>query len=174
MKSIKLFLLGTISFFLWNCSENEAITDAIPYKIDEINKMPGYGWFYEEYSKYQVDTNLLNEIRKFYNPSVHKILLFTMPSCSCPNLKYKRFPQFYKILQNVGISNDQIEFYSMSSIRSRHPYDSLLLITSLPSFYILKQNKPIYSITDTLDFNIYYGKTYPIKLEELLLEGLKK
>lgn len=174
MKNFKIFYLILAITFLYGCSNDDTILNAIPYKIQDLNKLPGYGWFYEEYDKYQVDTNLLKQIVQVYNPAIHKIIIYSMPSCACPGLKYTRFPQLYKILQQAGISNNNVEFYSLSSLRSRHPYDSVIVLSTLPSFYIIKQSKIVYSIADTLDYNIYYGKTYPLKLEELLYEGLKK
>ncbi len=174
MKTLKFIIIVVTFLFLVKCSDDNSVSDAIPYKIEDLNKLPGYGWFYQEYDKYDVDTNLVKLIQHQYNSSIHKILIYSMPSCACPGRKYERFPQFYKILQNVGISHDKIEFYSLNSLRSRHSYDSVIVVTTLPAFYVLKQGKPVYSIADTLDFNIYYGKQYPIKLEELLLEGLKK
>lgn len=174
MRTFKsLIIILAISFFN-SCTNNDTILDAVPYKIDDLNKLPGYGWFYEEYDKFQVDTNLIKQIEQVYNPAVHKIIIYSMPSCACPGLKYTRFPQFYKILQFAGINTSNIELYSLSSIRSRHPYDSMIVLSTLPSFYVFKQSKVVYSIIDTLDYNIYYGKPYPIKLEELLYEGLKK
>ncbi|HOK14300.1 MAG TPA: hypothetical protein PLU67_10470 [Candidatus Kapabacteria bacterium] len=174
MKLLKVVILVVIFLFIVKCSDDNSVSDAVPYKIEDLNKLPGYGWFYQEYDKYEVDTNIVKLIRQEYNQSMHRILIYSMPSCACPGKRYERFPQFYKILQSVGISNEKVEFYSLSSLRSRHPYDSVIVVTTLPAFYVLKQGKPVYSITDTLDFNIYYGKPYPIKLEELLLEGFKK
>ena len=174
MKILKIMMILVIYLFFVRCSDDNTVSDAIPYKIEDLNKLPGYGWFYGEYDKYNVDTNTVKLIQQRYNPSIHKILIYSMPSCACPGRKYERFPQFYKILQSVGISNDQVEFYSLNSLRSRHPYDSVIIVTTLPAFYVIKQGKPVYSLADTMDYNIYYGKPYPIKLEELLLEGFKK
>ncbi len=168
-----LILTAALLFGLVACSDTATAPDAIGYKIDELSNLPGYGWFQEEYNLYDVDTNKINTIRQVFNPQEFKIIYFTRPSCSCPG-SHKSFPAINKILNEAGVPIENMEFYSLNSLKSRHPYDSLFQLSYLPSFVIMKNGKAIYSVIDTLNYNVYYGIEYPRKYEDLLIEGFKK
>jgi hypothetical protein len=62
MKILKIMMILVIYLFFVRCSDDNTVSDAIPYKIEDLNKLPGYGWFYGEYDKYNVDTNTVKLI----------------------------------------------------------------------------------------------------------------
>lgn len=156
-----------------SCSDNSTIPNAMNYEFDELSTMPGYGWFNDEYNGYLVDSSKLQGILENFNPAIHKILFFSRPSCSCPG-SHRMFPAVFKILQHAGVPVENMEFYSFSSVGAKHPYDSLMTVSILPSFYVLKSGVPVYSIMDTLVSNSYYEIEYPTLYEDLIFEGLKK
>ncbi len=155
------------------CSDSPTIPNALNYEINKLSDIPGYSWFNDEYNDYSPNPALIQSIRESYNASTHKFVFFTRPSCTCPG-EHLSFPQVYKILQLAGIPDAAMEFYSMSSIRSKHIYDSGLTINSLPSFFVFKSGSPIYSLSDTLNKSVTLGLSYPIKYEEVLIEALNK
>jgi len=169
----KIVVSIILVFGLLSCSDSPTIPNAIEYEINKISAIPGYSWFKDEYDEYEPDAELIQNIIASYNMSVHKFVFFTRPSCTCPG-EHLAFPHVYKILQSAGISTDAMEFYSMTSNRSKHRYEATFTVNKLPSFVVFKSGVPVYSITDTLSKNVYLGITYPIKFEELLLEALKK
>lgn len=172
MKKIILAIIFSTAAFI-SCSENSTIPNALRYEFSEISNLPGYGWFNEEFEAYVIDSSKIDLIRQTYNPSVHKFLMFTRPSCTCPGA-HKRFPAVFKVLQAADIPLASMEFYSFSSTQSKHPYDSLITVSSLPAFIIMKSGQPIYSIADTMNFNTYYQIAYPNTFEDIIYEGLKK
>ena len=102
--AIAILLIGS-----FGCSDDSSIPSAVKYEFGDLQTLPGYGWFNEEFDNYEVKIEKLQQITDNFNPSLHKVVIFSRPSCSCPNLPYKRFPAIYKILQAAGVPNSNIE-----------------------------------------------------------------
>lgn len=174
MKKVIYAALFAIALISYSCTDDSTIPSAMKFNFEDMQTLPGYGWFNEEFDKYEVKVEKIEQITNNFNPATHKIVFFTKPTCACPNLPYKRFPQVYKILYAAGVPQSNMEFYSLSSLKASHPYDSVITVATLPAFYVFKANRPVYSICDTFDFNTYYGIQYPIDFEDIIFEGFKK
>lgn len=171
MKKLLLILVLVVAFY--GCSEDNSIPNAVPYTYSTMQDMPGYSWFDEEYTLYNVDQSKVSSILNNFNPATHRIVFFTRPSCSCPG-SHRAFPAIYKILETAQIPLEKMEFYSFSSISNKHKYDSLIVVNTLPAFYVFKNGVPVYSLMDTLYVNTYNNVQYPLLYEDLIIEGLKK
>lgn len=169
----KYFTLLTVlvAFVLASCSESPTVPNAAKMDMTTINTSAGYAWFPGEMSSYTPDT-IIKNVPKLYNPSVNRFVLFVRPSCSCPGT-HKYFPQFYRILKDCGVTDANIEAYSMSDKSDKQPYDTLMIVNVLPTFIVMKNGKPVYSVTDTISKNLR-DSTYPYTFETALIEGLKK
>lgn len=176
MKKFFLPLLLLSIFAFISCDNTPEEPVAFELNAADIPQTPGFGWFYAVYDTTQVDTNLVSQIKDNFDPAVHRFYLYIKPSCSCPGT-HVLFPKYYKILKFAGVPDSSMEIYSMSSDKSRHKYEQYLIVNAVPSFYVVKNGTPIYSVLDTLDINEYLnrnGLNLPTTLEELTLLGLKK
>ena len=167
---LQIIFLGFV-YLLISCESNPVSSEAELMDLAVLSKTPGFQWFDLEIDKYQPDTALVNQIKTTYNPSVYSLVLYVKPSCSCPGTQ-QQFPAFIKTLREAGISETNYKVYSMNSEAAIHPFDSIFKVNELPTFILLKNNRPIYSIGDTFYIGQRTGKTY--KLEQLLLNGLAK
>ena len=142
-------------------------------KLEDIRNSPSYFGFNNIYNDYIPIDTIIHDIKKNFDISKHKILIFTSPSCYTCNRIDSLFPYFAKVLVSSEIPETNFEIYSMPSTKAEHPYKSTISISFLPTFVVMKENHPYYSITDTLR---YLKENYPdikYSLEYLLVESLK-
>jgi len=164
-----IFFIIAIIFFA-SCSESEKNAQKITLEDIYSNKVRGYDWFDFEYQDYNLNKDNLQDIRSNFNVEAHKILIYTSPSCSCGR-EFRKFPAFIKILDSAGISKESYEIYSIGDRDFSHPYKDLFKINIIPSFIVLHDNAPVYSINDTI---LKYTSSTSNDLETRLLEALKK
>jgi tRNA(Ile)-lysidine synthase TilS/MesJ len=170
--SLKIFFLVFI-FAAFSC-ENEENFVAEKMTIEQIKSYTGFEWFeknYNDFDKYQQST--IDEIAKYFAENRVaeniKLVIFTSPTCECGN-SYLKFPYFMKILDSAGIGEDFYEIFVMRNAESSHPYSNSFKINEIPAFAVFKNDKPVYSINDTIIKN----NKPTSELDEILLEGLKK
>ncbi len=166
-KKLLLMMIGIISISA-ACSEDTY--NAYKMTIEEVKQSEGYYWFDDVYQEYNPIDSLLPKIQQAFNQDEHKIIIFVAPSCDCGS-DYKKFPSLIKIFDEAGISEQNYEIYSVGENYSdySHPYQDLIHLQRLPSFVILRNASPIYSINDTI---VAHGEI-PVPLEPYLYEGLK-
>ena len=165
---IYLLLFVTISALSFSGCENNAITpEAKLTTLQDLVVQPGFAWFVEKKANYKSDPNVIQEIK---NTEIKdKIYLFVKPTCSCVGTQ-TTFPSFMRILEDAGVTSDKYELYFMSGDNDKHPYQSNIQLTALPSFFVKKGDK-YYSIIDTM--NSKFNTNPTIKIEEVLLDALK-
>ncbi len=166
MKTYTKILLILAIIVISACQEisNEAERITVADIID--NKVSGFNWFSFEYSDYNINSELVEQISEKYQQELYKFIIFTTPTCSCGK-EYRKFPQFVKILDSSNVSKDNYEIYSVGDINFSHPYENVFTLKAIPAFMILKNGVAIYSVNDTL---LKYSS---LSLEEALLQGLK-
>lgn len=170
LKSFLLIL--AITFVLVACNSNINNPDdkpAILVSLTEIENEPGYIWFPLEYQSYKPDSVRVDSIKKAYNLTTDSVLIFVNPSCSCSGT-VKQFPDIMKILLKAGFPESQCKIYSMLSYRAPHPYTSMLTLHQLPAAFLLRNNKVVYSVFDSL--TAYQGLTTDtLSIEEYVLKA---
>lgn len=172
-KTFLFFVLIYLGIALNSCNDNTAEPDAIPMTIEELAATPGYLWIYDVLSGYKGDSLLVPQISQKLDTTRDKFLIFARASCSCASEK-KEFAYLVKILRDLNFPTSKYEIYAMSSKSNHHPYESLFTLKEIPAIIYLRNGVPYYSIMDTLQYNIDHLIPYPLKIEELLLEALKK
>jgi len=168
---ILLSIYLIILFLLISCESNPVSTTAELIDIVKLSKTPGYQWYDLEVQNYNPDINIVNEVKNVYNSSKHKFVIMVKPSCSCPGTQ-KQFPAIMKTFNLAGITQSNYLIYSVSSERTKHPYEKHFKINELPSIILMQDSLPVYSIADTFYIQRNLGSNKP--LEYYLLEALKK
>ncbi len=145
--------------------ENEA--ERITINDLNSNKVNGFEWFKIEYDDYTIHQDFLQNIKNKYDPNIYKFIIFASPSCSCGK-EYRKFPQFVKILDSSKVAESNYEIYSVGDIDFSQPYEEVFTLKALPTFIIMKEGIPVYSVNDTI------LKYTSMSLEKALEEGLQK
>lgn len=140
------------------------------------NEITGYQWYSEIYNTYTVNDSLINELNKLYVPGKHSFILFGKPSCSCDAPQANTFAELVKVFDAMGIDEVKYKLFSITSTKSEQPYDDILKIETIPAYFVLKDGVPIYSINDTLMYDMTHatGPNNRRLTEEYLLDALKK
>lgn len=175
MSKYAYFLIILLATFLNSCQEDYNYT-AEKKTLNQIMDAPGFVTFKVDFDSYKPDTSIISEIKKLYNPALHKLLLFVSPSCYTCNIDQKSFALFSKVIVSANIADSLYEIYSMRSVQDEFPYENLITdLNSLPSFYLLKNSVPVHSIYDSIS-STEDRKKYGIDstFERQLLLALKK
>lgn len=177
MKIFLNILIVILFLFSVSCDENIVEPDAVPMTIDEMLATPGYTWVNEVLVTYQQDISTYSQIQSLIDTNRDKFVIFARAACSCPDDK-KEFAQVIKILidleKDKKFSRKNWEMFAMSSRSNPNPYSNICKINYLPEIVYLRNGVPYYNFIDTLKYVISNNLKYPIKVEELMLEALKR
>jgi hypothetical protein len=156
-----------------SCDNSPVQVTAEKIDIATLSKTPGYTWYDDQFKQYQPKQEKLNEIIQKFKPSVDKFIIYVKPSCSCAGT-LQQFPAFMKILISSNIPDSCYSVYAMNSASNIHPYSSMYKVNEIPSFFLLKNGAPVYSVSDTLTKLTVNNETSTITLEELISASLNK
>ncbi len=177
MKFLLNTLLVFIILFSFSCNENVVEPDAVSMTIDEMLSTPGYTWVNEVLATYKQDAAVYSQIQALIDSSRDKFVIFARAACSCPDEK-KEFAQVAKILLDLEkdkkLSRKHWEMFAMSSRSNPNPYSNLCKLNNLPEIVYLRNGVPYYNFIDTLRYVINNNLKYPVRVEELMLEALKR
>lgn len=170
-----LLVIFLIPFILIvkSCTNEENIqTSTVPKTIDEIVNDWRYYGFKIFYNAYYPSENYLDSMNKYFNPTIHKFILFTSPSCfSCGQMD-SLLPQTAKIISLSEIPDSSYVLFDTPNINSSHPYDGIIFLKDLPSVYLLNSGtNDIYSVLDT--YEIRKANSINTSLEQIMYEFLK-
>jgi len=161
MKLIALVLTCALVFAA--CSESTAPDyTAEKMSIASLNTTLGYDWFRVEENSYQSDTAKVRRITEAYNPDTDKFVFYVNPSCSCKGTQ-KLFPQTMRILRDAGITEPQIEIFSMRSASDKHPHMGHLDVKRLPTIFIVRNDVIVGSFSE---------QPNDTQIEDLVLDAL--
>ncbi|HRS02289.1 MAG TPA: hypothetical protein P5545_07045 [Bacteroidota bacterium] len=172
MKNIIIAAAFCLLFFTISCDDNSVQPNAIEMSLNSLSELPGYDWIGSVMATYQPDTTIFNEIKPLLD-SNSQYFIFFVKSCGPCASASQQFAEIIKILRMCNFPENRYEILVMNSISNNHPYQNIIHINSLPTIMLLKNNVPIYSLSDTLAKSIEKQLQYPVRSEELLYEALK-
>ena len=157
------------------CTDNGQDAESKPAQVmtvTQIKATVGYAWFEPEFNLYHPVSNILGQINAEFQKNPCQFYIFVNPSCACTGTQ-KNFPHVVKILDSANIKETSYTIYSMLSYKSPHPYNTIFTLTQLPSFYIIRNQKPVYSVLDSLNYYRALNSNIDYTIEEFVLKGLK-
>jgi hypothetical protein len=155
------------------CEEETVEPDAIPMTIEEVADTPGYLWVWDVLTTYKGDTVLKPQIGQLLDTNRDKFLVFTRAACSCPTEK-REFAYIVKILRDLKYPESKYELFAMTARSNNHPYMNMFTLNDLPAIIYMRNGVPYYSLLDTMKYNVSKLIKYPVFIEELMMEALKK
>mgnify|MGYP007094533284 CR=1 FL=1 len=155
---------------IYSCTENPVINAEV-MDADELKNLPGFSWYEFEINQYIPLDSSLQSIKTKFNPSTDNFLIYVKPSCACTGT-YKQFPAFMKIINELNIPKANYKVYSMTSEFNEYPEKNLFKIVELPTFMLMRNGVPVYSIADT--FNLKAQSTDSLRLEQVLQTAYKQ
>ncbi len=163
-----LFLIILFCFSAYRCDDSASPSaDSTVLTESEAADLLRDELYYLKKSQYNPDSLTVREIAEVFNRIEFRFAIFFTKGCSCDNDEKKyRFPHAMKVFEASGITSGSYSIYYMKNINSAHPYDSILRLNSLPAVFLLRDNVPVCSITDSSD-----ESNRPIEQE--ILESLK-
>lgn len=164
---VSLLFIVIISV-LSSCTDNNPVIDAQIMDADELKYLPGFSWYESEVNTYNPLDTCITAVQSKFNPDTDKFIVYVKPSCACTGT-YKQFPAFMKIMSEIGIPKENFKVYSMTSTFNNYPEMSEFKIRELPTFMLLRNNQPVYSIADT--FNLREQATDSLRLEQVLQDA---
>lgn len=171
MKKLLLLIVLAASFGSFSCQEDNEPASSERLTIEEMSSMPGYIWVKDRMATYQPDSVTIEKLRSLPKDG-YKVYAFVAGDCDCgSNRKY--FSELAKVISLIDLPDTSAEYYAMPNKRSKHPYTSILNISSLPAFYVVKNGTPVYSVMDTINLVLDKKLSYPSKIEECLYEAMK-
>jgi hypothetical protein len=172
---MKLILILLSCLVLFSCKEDE-VNEGYLINMVDFKKDPTYFWYQQKFDEYKPDTTYTLQAKQIYSSSRDKFVIFVKPSCSCTGTQTE-FPNFMKMLNSIGVNEQDIEVYRMSSHTDKHPLDKKLTLTDLPRFFLMRNGEVIYSISDSVIYSRSLSDGNPRKVnsfEHALLVSLKK
>lgn len=166
-----LILAVLISFVFVGCNESTTNVDADLTDYETIILQPGFQWIPFRKEQYEPNPNVIDSIKKYYNPNIYSFYIFAKPSCTCEG-EHNQLAYLFDIFDESEIEYSNALIYAMNSINNNHPYSDYLTINELPAFYVLKDNSIFYSIRDTLIKRI--ENSQEATLEKVLFDALKE
>lgn len=158
-----------------------ACQDQTPAPAEEMTKtkllstpLPGYQWFYQIYTGYTANDSIINLIKSTFDSTKDTILIFSKPACSCGDDEAESFAELVKVFDLANIPESNYKIYSMSSIKSSHPYKNLFELNQLPTYIVTNSGLPVYSIYDTIFVEKTQEKPNIKSMEEYLLIAIQK
>ena len=166
-----VFILALL--LLVSCKNETEINKTVPYEDTVIllgpanekgfKQEPFYTWYDSNYSDYEVDESLVNELK-----SVSKdIEIKTFMGTWCEDSQ-RETPNFYKLLEAINFNKDKHALYAVSREKTTpQQFEKNLNITNVPTFIFYKDGKEINRIVEypikTLEkdmLTILSGETY--------------
>lgn len=172
MKRTILTIALLTVFFTISCDDNSVQPEAEIMTLNQLSNVTGYAWIGTTMATYTPDSAILNEIKPLLDSNSQFFTIFTKSCGPCASTS-QQFVEIIKILQICNFPEDRYQIMVMNSVSNNHPYQDMMKIKTLPTVMLLKNNSPVYSLTDTLTKSIDLQLKYPLKSEELLLEALK-
>lgn len=181
MKSFILLAAAALSLVIVQGCNTSTQPDPVAQELTlaQLRQTPGFAWFDGEVSSYNADAITVSQISAEYQAKKQKVYMFVNPSCSCTGTK-KRFPWITRILNDAGVSENDIVVVSMQSESNKHPYMNRFTVRGLPSFFITKDEATVFAI-QTVKQTLYANPLdQPDKtaeadlLENILLDGFKR
>jgi hypothetical protein len=159
------WLLSALATLLVGCSQStEPEYTAERITLNTLRTTPGFAWFDAEMQSYQPDSAVVALIRQAYRPGEHHFYVYVKPTCSCYGTQ-KLFPRFCRVLLDAGVTESDLEIYSMHGSTDKHPHMHWLHVQQLPSFFIARQQQLLGSIAGELPANK--------SIEQVVLEILR-
>ena len=170
-KTILAIALFTM-FFTISCDDNSVQPNAEVMTLEQLQGLTGYAWIGTTIATYEPDSTILEEIKPLLDSNSQFFTIFAKSCGPCAS-SAQQFAEIIKILQMCNFPESHYQIMVMNSVSNHHPYQDMIHIKTLPTIMLIKNNTPIYSLTDTLTKSLDLQLLYPIKSEELLLEALK-
>jgi thiol-disulfide isomerase/thioredoxin len=129
----------------------------------EHKDIKGYSWYGKTFSEYTPDQTSVDGLKPFVNDLKVMAVMGTWCSDS-----HELLPAFYKISEQAGISDNQIELIAVD--RKKHcpmPDITSLNIEYVPTFFVFYKGKLVGKIVETPN------KTLEADMLELLTKSLK-
>lgn len=137
----------------------------------------GFQWFPDVYEEYTTNPAYAQDLLDSYQEGTHTFVVFGQPDCSCEDSDGEMFAKVTKVLDEMGVTEDQYELYIASSINGAHPYENKFAINTLPAFFVLKNEVAVYSILDSVYQRVINNDTLnptSLIMEAHLVDALKK
>lgn len=135
---LSFLVMAVCAVLAVSCSESTAPEyKAEKMSIAQLNQTLGYEWFKAEVAVYTPDTAKIRTISEAYDPATDSFYLYVNPSCSCTGTQ-KLFPHTVRVLQEAGVTEQQMEIYSMRSTSDEHPHMSLMQVHRLPTIFVVR------------------------------------
>lgn len=147
--------------------------------VNQLFNTPGYSWMSGEVASYTPNTATVAQISTEFQAKKQKVFLFVNPSCTCTGTK-KRFPQTIRILQDAGLTENDIVIVSMHSSKDKQPFADRFTVRGLPSFFVTRAESPVFAIQtvdEVLFANPLSSPDKPAEspiMEDIILEGFKQ
>ena len=158
MKNIRVFgLLVTLLLFLHSCAEKIVVNrmvDSEKYgKIllgyqtrSQFQKEPFNTWYDYEYSNYEYDKNLVDNLRKM-GIKTHSIVLVLGTWCSDSQ---REVPRLMKILDAAGFPENRLKILSLTKSKESPGGEEMqFAIKKVPTIILYKYGKEIGRIVET-------------------------
>lgn len=177
MKAIKLILLSAVvALFVVSCDSPtvpEFKTQEVT--LDELSETPGFIWFRPSYNIYDSEPSIIKQIKETVKPE-DTFYFFAMPTCDCKFNQYF-FPYAVKVLTDAGIPANQYKLIALKDKDANHPYSDFIKLNDLPDIFLVRNNKVVYSIGDTVKLrgnDSAYIKQGLHRIEQVILEAISK
>lgn len=96
-------------------------------------------WFEPSYSNYQIDTNIIKELKSFVKPM--QVLVFAGSWCSDTQ---RELPKFCKIADAIGLNQNQIEIHLLNEEKKGfYINESVFHVKAVPTFIFMENGKEI-------------------------------
>ncbi len=167
----KLFILPLVLLFLIACSsENEYKTEKLT--LSQLKSLPYYQSFNVFWDKYLPLEDIVDSIKTNFETSKYKLVLFISPSCYSCGQADSISPYILKAINQTEISESAYEIYSMPNYKSSHPYDEIIHLSNLPTFWLLKNNLPVNCVSDSFNIHKEIFPESQKRIENFLYEAL--
>lgn len=170
-----LLILGTAG-----CnSTNDPDSVGEQITLTQLRQTPGFTWFDPTVASYTPNSAIVSQIATEFQAKKQKVYLFVKPMCTCVGTT-QRFPHTIRILQDAGLTENDIIIVSMHSAKDKHPFSDRFTVRGLPSFFITRAESPVFAIQtvdEVLFANPLSSPDKPAEspvMEDVLLEGFKQ
>ena len=155
-QNMRISILIILSFFFTSAFSqlNQEIEDVKHNQIILIGEIDKTGflldnyksWYTESYSNYQLDSNVIHQLKTIINPDELEIKIFLASWCSDSR---EQVPRFIKIIDSLNIEIS-INFYALDANKSCPNINSSEFgIERIPTFIFYKLGQEIGRIIET-------------------------
>jgi thiol-disulfide isomerase/thioredoxin len=98
-----------------------------------------FSWFDEDYKNYVPNQEIINSLK----PLKNEIKVLVIAGSWCGDTQ-RELPRFFKIMNSIGISNNQIEMFMVDENKKTPAFNiSVIQITNIPAFIFFKDGKEL-------------------------------